>query len=245
MPPRVPQDQIDRLNVETSLVRVIEAAGVELAQVGPDHEGRCPFCDGEASLVVSAAANTWSCTACGTGGTEAGVVDWVIRAEGVNLRHAVELLEAGYEPMPIGRGGPPRVSTVRRLASPVEPDAADQAQLRQVLDYYHETLKREPRALAYLERRGLTDSSLIERFGLGFANRTLGLRLPAKNRKAGREIRARLQRLGILREASGHEHFNGALVVPITDEDGTIRQVYGRKITPGLRKGSALHPSAA
>jgi len=67
MPPRVPQDQIDRLNAETSLVRVIEAAGVELARVGADHEGRCPFCDEEASLVVAAAANTWSCTACGDG----------------------------------------------------------------------------------------------------------------------------------------------------------------------------------
>ena len=57
---------------------------------------------------------------------------------------------------------------------------------------------------------------MIERFQLGFANRTLGYRLPEKNRGAGAEIRGRLQKLGILRE-SGHEHFNGSVVIPIFD----------------------------
>ena len=54
--------------------------------------------------------------------------------------------------------------------------------LRQVVDYYHETLKQRPEALEYLETRGLKSSEMIERFQLGFANRTLGYRLPAKNR---------------------------------------------------------------
>ena len=36
----------------------------------------------------------------------------------------------------------------------------------------------------------------------------------AKNRAAGAEMRGRLQQLGILRE-SGHEHFNGSLVIPV------------------------------
>ncbi|UUZ57409.1 hypothetical protein LP419_38600 [Massilia sp. H-1] len=57
---------------------------------------------------------------------------------------------------------------------------------------------------------------LVHHFKLGYANRTLGLRLPEKNRKAGAEIRARLEKVGIYRE-SGHEHFNGSLVVPVTD----------------------------
>ena len=44
---------------------------------------------------------------------------------------------------------------------------------------------------------------MIGHFKLGFANRTLGYRLPEKNRKAGAEILGRPQKLGILRE-SGH-----------------------------------------
>jgi hypothetical protein len=59
---------------------------------------------------------------------------------------------------------------------------------------------------------------------LGFADRTLGLRLPEKTRKAGNEIRSRLQKLGLLRE-SGHEHFNGSLVIPVIGIGGDITEV--------------------
>ncbi len=81
---------------------------------------------------------------------------------------------------------------------------------------------------------------MVDRFKLGFSNRTLGYRLPEKNRKAGAEIRGRLQHLGILRE-SGHEHFNGSLVIPIFDLEGSMLGMYGRKITPNLREGTPLH----
>jgi DNA primase len=113
--------------------------------------------------------------------------------------------------------------------------------LRQVLTHYHRNLTETPDALAYLEKRGLTSSEMIEHFQLGFANRTLGYRLPAKNRLAGAEIRGRLQTLGILR-ASGHEHFSGCLVIPIFNEHGQVTEMYGRKITThGLRPGTPVH----
>ena len=77
-------------------------------------------------------------------------------------------------------------------------------------------------------------------FRLGFANRTLGLRLPAKNRKAGADMRERLAKVGIIRE-SGHEHFNGSLVIPVFDAHGRVVEMYGRKITENLRPGTPLH----
>jgi DNA primase len=50
-----------------------------------------------------------------------------------------------------------------------------------------------------------------------------------------------LQDVGIFRE-SGHEHFNGSLVVPVINEQGEITEVYGRKILgTKLRKGTAQH----
>jgi hypothetical protein len=81
---------------------------------------------------------------------------------------------------------------------------------------------------------------IVSHFRLGFANRTLGLRLPAKNRKAGAEMRTRLEALGIIRE-SGHEHLNGSLVIPVFDEAGRVVEMYGRKITENLRPGTPLH----
>jgi hypothetical protein len=53
-------------------------------------------------------------------------------------------------------------------------------------------------------------------------------------------MRGRLQKLGILRE-TGHEHFNGSLVIPIFNRTGQVVQMYGRKITECFRPGLPLH----
>ena len=72
------------------------------------------------------------------------------------------------------------------------------------------------------------------------ADRTLGLRIPAKNRQLGKQLRGRLEKIGVYRE-SGHEHFNGSVVFPIFDAAGNVAEIYGRKITRRLTKGTPLH----
>jgi DNA primase catalytic core len=234
---RIPDSEIERLKVEISLVRLVEASGVKLARKGKDEmAGCCPFhADDTPSLSVNVAKNLFRCFGCDASG---GPIDWVMKREGISFRHAVEWLRDGAPTAPGPETAKPRASG-RRLPSPVRFDTDDAALLTQVIDYYHETLKTSPEALAYLAARGL-DAALIERFRLGYANRTLGLRLPEKNRKAGADIRGRLERIGIYR-ASGHEHFTGSLVVPVIDEAGRISEVYGRKIRTDLRPGTPLH----
>ena len=73
-----------------------------------------------------------------------------------------------------------------------------------------------------------------------FIARFLLLRRSPMNRKAGAEMRGRLQTLGVLRD-SGHEHFNGSIVIPIFSLSGDVLGMYGRKITPSLREGTPLH----
>jgi len=237
---RIPDSEIERLKEEVSVERLVESAGIELKKAGKDLAGRCPFhADDTASLVVTPARNLWHCFGCGVGG---GPIDWVIKTHGVSFRHAVELLREGL-PSLAAAGEPARPvkqTTVRRLPAPVVFDADDQAVLDQVVGYYHETLKQSPEALDYLKCRGLDHPELIDAFKLGYANRSLGLRLPEKNRVAGAEIRGRLQHLGIYRE-SGHEHFNGSLIVPILDEAGHVVEVYGRKLLDNLRVGTPRH----
>jgi len=233
---RIPQAEIERLKGEVSVERLVEASGVELRRAGKDLLGRCPFHDdAEPSLVVTPGKNLWHCFGCQVGG---GPIDWVMKTRGVSFRHAVELLREGLPG--VAAGASLKHSTVRRLAAPIAFDADDQLLLNQVIGYYHETLRASPEAIRYLEARGLHHPEMVARFRLGFANRTLGLRLPDKQRKAGAEIRARLERLGIMR-ASGHEHFNGSLVIPVTDESGNVTEVYGRKINDRLRAGTSLH----
>ncbi len=237
---RIPPDELDRLKREVAVAALAAARGVVLTPHGADLIGRCPFHDDhEPSLVITPAKNLWHCLgACRRGGS---VIDWVMQAEGVSFRHAVELLRT--DAASIAAAAPPgrvKRSTVPRLPAPVEREAADHELLQQVVAYYHATLKASPEALSYLERRGLRSAELIDHFQLGFANRTLGYRLPARNRQTGAALRGRLERLGLLR-ASGHEHFNGALVVPIVDEAGQVVELYGRRLTDHARGGTPRH----
>ncbi|MEK7207840.1 MAG: CHC2 zinc finger domain-containing protein, partial [Pseudomonadota bacterium] len=236
--PRIPEQELERLKRDLSLAALAEAAGVVLTRHGADLVGLCPFHDDhEPSLVISPDKNLWHCLgACQRGGS---VIDWVMQWNGVSFRHAVELLRTDPS-LAASSARPLKISRVRRLPSPVNLDAEDRQLLNQVIDYYHATLKQSPEALAYLEKRGLRNSEMIERFQLGYANRTLGLRLPLKVTKAGGEIRSRLQQLGLLRD-SGHEHFTGSLVIPIFDEHGSVTEVYGRKIRDDLKAGTPMH----
>jgi DNA primase catalytic core len=236
---RIPESEVERLKREVSVQRLAEARGIKLHRHGADLLGLCPFHDDRnPSLVITPAKNLWHCLgACNAGGT---AIDWVMKANGVSFRHAVELLRADYLPLAAAPVHPVKQSTVRKLPPPVAQEADDRALLLQVVNYYNETLKQSPEAMKYLESRGLKSSEIIDRFKLGFANRTLGYRLPAKNRAAGAEMRGRLQTLGILRE-SGHEHFNGSIVIPVFDASGAVVEMYGRKITPNLREGTPNH----
>jgi DNA primase catalytic core len=233
---RIPEAEIERLKEAVPVERLVEASGVELKKGGKDLIGRCPFHeDATASLVVTPAKNLWHCFGCGIGG---GPIDWVMKRQGVSFRHAVELLKADAGLVELGTPKTPRSRA--KLPAPVALDAGEQELLDQVIGYYHETLLASPEALAYLQRRGIASRELIEQHRLGFANRTLGLRLPATPLKAGAEIRGRLQKVGILRD-SGHEHFNGSLVVPIFDQQGHVVEVYGRKLLDNLRAGTPPH----
>jgi DNA primase catalytic core len=236
---RIPEHEVERLKREVSVQRLAEARGIKLHRHGADLLGLCPFHDDRTpSLVITPAKNLWHCLgACNMGGT---AIDWVMKAQGVSFRHAVELLRADYFPLDAAPVQPVKQSTVPKLPPPVEREADDRALLVQVVDYYSRTLKQSPEAMKYLSSRGLQSSEIIDRFKLGFANRTLGYGLEGKNRVAGAEMRGRLQRLGILRE-SGHEHFNGSVVVPVFNASGEVVEMYGRKITARLREGTPLH----
>jgi DNA primase catalytic core len=235
--PRIPDNEIERLKDEVSVERLVEASGVELKKAGKDMLGRCPFHDdAEASLVVTPAKNLWHCFGCQVGG---GPIDWVMKSRGVSFRHAVELLKADPS-LAAGQAGAVKRATVRSLPAPVAFDADDRALLNQTIDYYHQRLQATTEAAAYLKARGLAHPEVVATFKLGVADRTLGLRLPEKTRKAGADIRARLQKVGLIRE-SGHEHFNGSLVIPVFDEAGNVVEVYGRKLLDNLRVGTPKH----
>jgi DNA primase len=231
---RIPDEELERLKTQVDLAALVRSKGIELKPHGSkDLVGLSPFSEEKTpSFIVSPGKNLWHCMSSGQGGS---VIDFVMKHDGVSFRHAVLLLRE-QDPHLFG-GKAVAKATVPKLAVPVAFDADDQKLFEQVLGYYRERLKETPAALDYLKSRGIT-AEAVEAFGLGFADRTLGLRLPQKNRVEGEAIRERLTRLGLYRE-SGHEHFNGCVTFPIRDENGAVGEIYGRRI--GKQKSGIYH----
>ena len=169
---RIPDSEIERLKKEIPIERLVMGFGVELKRHGAELIGTCPFHeDHTPSLVVSPKTNLWHCLgACGIAGKGGGgsTIDWVMRTKGVSFRHAVELLRAGHPSLAAGEGRVVRKGTTAKLDAPVKAEADDQEALRQVVAFYHETLKESPEALRYLESRGLQHPEMLERFQIGF-----------------------------------------------------------------------------
>ncbi len=234
---RLPKEQIERIKSEVSLLRLVENQGYQPKKQGKDYALCCPFHEEKTpSCIISPKTNLFHCFGCGAAGS---VIDWVMKTQSVSFRFACELLQKDVSAV-----GDTKLVTKNTTTTITHTLAAEEhdntALLNHVVEFYHQTLKHSPEALEYLSQRGLHSMELIERFKLGYANRTLGYRLPKSNYKAGKEIRKQLVELGVYRE-SGHEHFNGSIVVPITNSEGNIVEAYGRKITQKLSKGTAKH----
>jgi DNA primase catalytic core len=239
--PRIADEELDRLKREVSLKRLMESQGYTLVKRGKDWAMRCVFHEEEtASLVVSETKNLYHCFGCNAAGS---VLDWVMKTQSVSLPHAVQILKEG------GALSGERIGVTRSYKRHLPPLVASegddpQAELWQVVDYYHATLKQSPAALAYLQGRGLNQPEMIDHFKLGHANKTLTYRLPPVHTVGGKSTRARLQAAGILRE-SGHEHLNGCLVVPVIGleggavaaHSGCITQLYGRRMSAPRTSG--------
>jgi DNA primase len=267
--PRIPAELIESIKRNIPCRQVLEASGSVFAKHGADIVCVCPFhADKTPSLIISERKNLWRCHgACGIGGD---VIALTVKMKGVSFRHAVELLAEGL-PVTAGQAGlssfaaddahpagsrsagPVKYASVRALPCPLDASADDTRLLSQVVDYYAARLAVPGNAgRAYLVSRGLDDADFIRRFALGFADRSLGLRLPTKQRKEGAELRSRLAAMGVFRAESGHEHFSGSVVFPIhggtwhrgadeRSQAGAVVGMYGRKVVENLRTGTPKH----
>ncbi|MFI4919660.1 MAG: CHC2 zinc finger domain-containing protein, partial [Legionellales bacterium] len=87
---RIPEHEIERLKREVSVAALATARGIILKRQGDNLIGSCPFHDDKTpSLVITPDKNLWHCLgACQMGGSS---IDWVMKANGISFRHAVEL----------------------------------------------------------------------------------------------------------------------------------------------------------
>jgi DNA primase len=225
---RIPEDQIERIKQTVPIERLCQRYNIELKAQGKNLVGRRPFHkDDTPSFIVTPEKNLWHCMgACNEGGN---VFNLVMKAEKVSFRKAVQiLLEMS--------GDIPQSATVATckgkshpiLASP-EDDLADAELLQRVADFYHRNFLSDTAVAKYLESRCCLHPEALSRFKIGFADRSLGYLIPPQTSAVGRQLKNRLQDLGVYRK-NGHEHLRGCVVFPITDLAGQTVQLYGRRI---------------
>jgi len=237
---RLPEELIERIKAEVPLVDLCREYGIELTGHGKNLMGKSPFREeAEPSFIVTPSKNLWNDM--GAGGQGGDNIRLVMLMEKISFRRAAEKLAARLGLAPQAAAITTKVGTEHDiLASPG--DALSDAQLMGIVtDFYHQTFLNQPQAMAYLQKRKCFHPEAVKKFKIGYANRTLGYHVPTTT-AAGRTLKERLQKLGVLRKETGHEHLNGSVVFPIRDRHNmNVTQLYGRKITDGLRKGTPLH----
>jgi DNA primase len=226
----MPQEEIDRVKREVPIEKLVRASGIELRTHGENLVGRCIWHqDDMPSLIITPPKNLWHCMgACQTGGD---VFAWVMKAEKKSFVDEYARL--------IEECGPPPAQA--EVASPISPAMTDDELLDATINYCIARAKERSEFAAFLKKRGIDDAAMIERFRIGYARAFPGLKLPQLSVREGRELRARMERLGIFRAPRGHEHFAGSMVVPIFDERGNVAEIYGRKVRDDLRGGTLFH----
>lgn len=159
IPPGFIQDLLARVDI-------VDVVGrhVELKKAGINHKGLCPF-HGEKtpSFTVSPTRQTYHCFGCGVHGNAIG---FLMEHTGAGFIEAVEDLA-----QQVGMQVP------QDERSPAERERAKAQKARELTltetlaragEHYRQQLKKSPRAIDYLKRRGLT-GQIAARFALGYA----------------------------------------------------------------------------
>jgi DNA primase len=101
-------------------------------------------------------------------------------------------------------------------------------------DYYAQSLKNNDEAIEWLQHRKIYHPDSCEKFGIGFADNSIGNSLEYYKRPGGARDRGTLQRLGLF-TPTGYQFLFRSIVFPYFGSDGKIVAAYGRRIAERTR----------
>ena len=227
---QVTKEGIELIKGANALAEVVAERGIEVKKKGSTLVASCPFHEEKTpSFVLTPSKGLFHCFGCGVSGD---VIGFITRYDKVSFGAALQALarRAGLElsklmetkgPVPKGT-----VSKPKPKPTPAPTPSPSPELLAKVVEHYHKTFCSRWDAQEYLEKRGLTDSSLFRDFRIGYADGSLLERAPKKGK-----LRDELVALGVI-TSRGRELLGGCLVIPIPDPiTGQWTSLYGR----GLR----------
>ncbi len=219
----IPQSFIQDLLNRLDIVDVVERY-VPLKKAGANYMACCPF-HGEKtpSFSVSPTKQFYHCFGCGAHGT---AISFVMEYQGLGFVEAVEDL-ARSAGMTV-----PQEAVAEKQRSTQSADLAEV--MLQATRYYRDELKRAPRAIEYLKRRGLS-GEVAARFGIGYAPpgwRSLRDVFPDYEAKS-------LAQAGLVIEGEGgkrYDRFRDRIMFPIINPRGAVIGFGGRVLDQGEPK---------
>ncbi len=210
----------DEIKSRVDIVSLFNHFGVKLVSKGKGFTARCPWHqDKDPSLSVDREKGLYHCFGCGESGDAFALVE---KMKGVGFRDALKYLQSFAGSMPPASN--PKAATQKAESKAAEPadDVHPELTLTTVTDHYNKRLRETAEGRAYLEKRGIKNPELMQRFKIGYADGSL-LSMVSNGQKG------KLKALGILTEG-GRELFDGCLTFPILDESDHSVGLYARKI---------------
>jgi DNA primase len=228
----IPQTFIDELIARADIVEVI-GLRVPLKKAGREYRACCPFHNEKTpSFWVSPDKQFYHCFGCGAHGT---VLKFLMEHDRMAFPEAVEELaqRLGLE-VPHDAGSGP--SNTKRVEEPLYD------LMGKVAGFFADTLARDARAQAYVERRGL-ERATLEQFGIGYAPNSWNEVL--RRFGTGETERRALFELGLIierdrgqiRDGDRHyDRFRDRIMFPIRDVRGRVIAFGGRILDQGEPK---------
>jgi len=155
----------DELKNKIQIIDLVDGMKRVSSSGGGEFAGPCPFCGGTDRFRVQPDKNIWLCRHC-TNGVWRDVVDFIARRDNVTIGQAAQTIGGSF-PQFSSKPGKQNKPVYHAYKPPTD---EWQAAARQAIAICEKQLF-EPagaRALAYLQKRGLTDKT-IKTFRLGFS----------------------------------------------------------------------------
>ena len=220
IPDSFKQDLLNRVDIVDVVTRY-----VQLKKAGANYSGLCPFHNEKTpSFSVSPTKQFYHCFGCGAHGNAIG---FLMAYASLGYVDAVKDLaqQAGMQ-MPEFRPRSPEEAARKER----EPDLY--ALMEQAMDFYRGELKKSPRAIDYLKKRGLT-GEIAARYRMGYApDDWQGLQ------RVFDYSNASLVELGLIIENEGkrYDRFRDRIMFPIQNARGAVIGFGGRILDAGEPK---------